>query len=151
MADIPVFVNTVLQGRHDVHMLNYALCKAVDTTKTVQEVLQSSDSKDLLQKEKSQSLLRKNFHTTSRRVCCYMFKVGDLAFNCAQCQTHKTCVLCEKCFGESNHEGHDITFFRVRSVGGCCDCGDVTAWKPEGFCSHHGKTLELQQIFCDSR
>jgi E3 ubiquitin-protein ligase UBR3 len=24
-----------------------------------------------------------------------------------------------------------------RNVGGCCDCGDPTAWAEDGFCSTH--------------
>ena len=35
----------------------------------------------------------------------------------------------------SNHEGHEYHF--KPSVNGCCDCGDVEAWNPAGFCTNH--------------
>jgi hypothetical protein len=33
-------------------------------------------------------------------------------------------------------KGHKYVFFRA-GAGGCCDCGDVEAWKAEGFCKRH--------------
>ena len=30
--------------------------------------------------------------------------------------------------------------------GGYCDCGDVTAWKREGFCSKHKGAEEIQPL-----
>lgn len=68
--------------------------------------------------------------------CGYIFKTGDIAWVCRTCQTDDTCVLCQECFSNSNHEGHDVFFHRTRS-GGCCDCGDLEAWKAEGCCPRH--------------
>lgn len=35
-----------------------------------------------------------------------------------------------------NHEGHQYFMYRS-TCGGCCDCGDASAWSPSGFCSKH--------------
>ena len=34
------------------------------------------------------------------------------------------------------HEGHSYFIYRS-ACGGCCDCGDASAWAPSGFCSRH--------------
>ena len=70
------------------------------------------------------------------RPCGYVFRRGDIAWNCRTCQTDSTCVLCDKCFHASDHEGHEVFFHRT-SPGGCCDCGDVEAWRAEGCCPSH--------------
>ncbi|KAL7569357.1 hypothetical protein ACA910_010445 [Epithemia clementina (nom. ined.)] len=71
-----------------------------------------------------------------RRPCGYVFARGDIAWNCRTCQTDATCVICDDCFRQSNHEGHEVYFHRT-SPGGCCDCGDVEAWKIQGCCPDH--------------
>lgn len=70
------------------------------------------------------------------RPCGYVFKRNDIAWNCRTCQSDSTCVLCDTCFHNSNHEGHEVYFHRT-SPGGCCDCGDLEAWKVEGCCPAH--------------
>jgi hypothetical protein len=70
------------------------------------------------------------------RPCGYVFKRNDIAWNCRTCQTDSTCVLCDTCFHNSDHEGHEVYFHRT-SPGGCCDCGDVEAWRAEGCCPAH--------------
>lgn len=72
-----------------------------------------------------------------RRVCQHPFKRNDIVWVCRTCQADETCVLCHKCFKQSNHEGHDVAFYHAQA-GGCCDCGDPDAWDPAGFCPHHG-------------
>ncbi|ETW07910.1 hypothetical protein, variant [Aphanomyces invadans] len=74
--------------------------------------------------------------STKGGVCGYMFKNNDIAWNCRTCQMDDTCVLCQPCFQNSDHAGHEVFFHRT-SPGGMCDCGDVEAWKPEGFCKDH--------------
>ena len=71
-----------------------------------------------------------------KRPCGYVFRAGDIAWNCRTCQYDNTCVLCDSCFQASDHEGHDVTFHKT-SPGGCCDCGDLEAWKKEGCCPLH--------------
>ena len=145
------FVSSVVKANAAVHLLNYALCGVTDLDQTFSDNAMQLGSLADKGAARAEQQLKASFHSTSKRVCCYLFKVGDLAFNCAQCQAHTTCVLCEKCFRNSNHDGHDVTFFRVSSTGGCCDCGDTEAWKPEGFCATHGKVLALTDIFPDPR
>jgi hypothetical protein len=70
------------------------------------------------------------------RPCGYVFKRGDIAWNCRTCQTDSTCVICDNCFRHSDHEGHEVYFHRT-TPGGCCDCGDAEAWKVEGCCTQH--------------
>ena len=70
------------------------------------------------------------------RPCGYVFKRGDIAWNCRTCQTDSTCVICDSCFRDSNHQGHEVYFHRT-TPGGCCDCGDAEAWKSEGCCDSH--------------
>jgi len=71
-----------------------------------------------------------------RRPCGYVFKRGDIAWNCRTCQTDSTCVICDTCFRNSNHDKHEVYFHRT-TPGGCCDCGDAEAWKIEGCCDAH--------------
>lgn len=48
-----------------------------------------------------------------------------------------------ECFKGSNHEGHKVVI--KKAYGGCCDCGDVEAWKKEGFCKRHtGEAVEVE-------
>jgi Proteolysis_6 C-terminal/Putative zinc finger in N-recognin (UBR box) len=70
------------------------------------------------------------------RPCGYVFKRGDIAWNCRTCQTDPTCVICDTCFRNSNHDGHEVYFHRT-TPGGCCDCGDAEAWKSSGCCPLH--------------
>lgn len=46
-----------------------------------------------------------------------------------------TCIICVDCYEKSNHEGHRVRL--QRGAAGCCDCGDTTAWRANGFCTDH--------------
>ena len=46
-----------------------------------------------------------------------------MVFHCADCAADPTCVLCEECFNNGDHEGHNVKYYRGAG-GGCCDCGD---------------------------
>jgi hypothetical protein len=74
-----------------------------------------------------------------RQVCQYQFKKNDIVWICRSCQSDETCVLCNDCFQDSVHKGHEVYFYHSQA-GGCCDCGDAGAWKPEGFCTRHGRS-----------
>ena len=87
-------------------------------------------------KESAQHNNNKSKSKRLNRPCGYIFRRGDIAWNCRTCQTDSTCVLCDNCFRNSDHEGHDVFFHRT-SPGGCCDCGDAEAWKVEGCCPNH--------------
>lgn len=45
---------------------------------------------------------------TLSRVCGYVFKRGDIAWNCRKCQVDSTCVQCDACFRRSDHTGHPV-------------------------------------------
>ena len=72
-----------------------------------------------------------------RLVCQYVFKRNDIVWICRSCQSDETCVMCNACFLDSDHTGHDVFFYHA-VAGGCCDCGDADAWDPKGFCRRHG-------------
>eukprot|EP00656_Telonema_subtile_P051837 TRINITY_DN7074_c0_g1_i6.p1 TRINITY_DN7074_c0_g1~~TRINITY_DN7074_c0_g1_i6.p1 ORF type:complete len:1517 (-),score=379.42 TRINITY_DN7074_c0_g1_i6:28-4578(-) len=79
--------------------------------------------------------------STPQAVCSYCFKDGDLVWNCKSCQADETCVMCNACFRDSDHEGHEVFFF-YSNTEGCCDCGDPSAWDAAGFCSRHGRRTD---------
>mmetsp|Transcript_4153 Transcript_4153/g.6352 ORF Transcript_4153/g.6352 Transcript_4153/m.6352 type:complete len:1971 (+) Transcript_4153:47-5959(+) len=72
-----------------------------------------------------------------RLVCQYVFRRNDIVWICRSCQADETCVMCNACYLDSDHTGHDVYFYHAQA-GGCCDCGDADAWNPLGFCSKHG-------------
>ena len=76
-----------------------------------------------------------------RRVCQHPFRKNDIVWVCRTCQADETCVLCHACWSDSDHVGHDTSFYHAQA-GGCCDCGDPDAWDPAGFCSKHGPSVE---------
>lgn len=80
----------------------------------------------------------------TRRPCGYVFKRGDIAWNCRTCQTDPTCVICDPCFRNSDHKGHEVYFHRT-TPGGCCDCGDDEAWNVAGCCPDHRPSPSAQQ------
>lgn len=74
----------------------------------------------------------------SRTVCGLLFKKGLVVWTCRQCAKDPTCVQCDECFRNSNHDGHEVYFHRASGGGGCCDCGDPEAWTESGNCCNHG-------------
>ncbi|OLL26450.1 E3 ubiquitin-protein ligase ubr1 [Neolecta irregularis DAH-3] len=69
--------------------------------------------------------------------CGHIMRKGEAVYRCKQCSLDDTCVLCARCFQASNHEGHEISMSIEKSNGGCCDCGDLEAWKTPVCCSIH--------------
>ncbi|XP_066252750.1 E3 ubiquitin-protein ligase UBR2 isoform X1 [Euwallacea similis] len=69
-------------------------------------------------------------------VCGRFFKNGEPTYSCRECGMDKTCVLCVDCFKNSSHRFHKYRM-GASGGGGCCDCGDVEAWKRDPFCSAH--------------
>lgn len=84
-----------------------------------------------------QSALNKlsKISTGQRGVCGSVWSYNDIAYRCRTCEHDPTCAICVPCFQNGNHKDHDYSV--IYTGGGCCDCGDVTAWKREGFCSNH--------------
>jgi hypothetical protein len=68
-------------------------------------------------------------------ICGKVYKDGDLAYHCRECSIDESCAICEECFKNSDHTGHD--WYANKTGGGCCDCGDPEAWRPQGNCKYH--------------
>ncbi|KAM7255908.1 hypothetical protein ACFE04_011649 [Oxalis oulophora] len=68
-------------------------------------------------------------------ICGSIWCNEDICYKCRTCEFNETSSICVSCFESGDHSGHDYSVTHYR--GGCCDCGDVTKWKPEGFCSKH--------------
>ncbi|ORY03779.1 hypothetical protein K493DRAFT_206578 [Basidiobolus meristosporus CBS 931.73] len=69
--------------------------------------------------------------------CGHVFKRGEGVYRCRNCALDDTCVLCAHCFHATDHTGHDTSFSVNSGSGGCCDCGDLEAWKIPLKCSYH--------------
>ncbi len=68
-------------------------------------------------------------------ICGKIINNYDLLWFCKSCQMTPNSGLCQECYSNSCHDGHDA-FFRKGYIG-VCDCGDPDAWKPSGFCTKH--------------
>lgn len=74
-------------------------------------------------------------------VCGRVFKMGEPTYNCRECGMDSTCVLCVDCFKRSPHKNHKYKM-GTSYGGGCCDCGDIEAWKQDAYCQTHKLGLE---------
>jgi hypothetical protein len=72
-------------------------------------------------------------------ICCYHFQKGDSLWSCSTCQTDRSCVMCDSCYRDSNHIGHNVNQ-HISSGGGYCDCGDFSSISTTGCCSKHNCT-----------
>ncbi|KAL5973315.1 hypothetical protein ACLOJK_029965 [Asimina triloba] len=79
-----------------------------------------------------------------RGVCGAVWEQGDIAYHCRNCEHDPTCAICVPCFQNGDHRGHDYSL--TYSLGGCCDCGDASAWKREGFCSNHRGPEQIEPL-----
>ncbi|CAL4958162.1 unnamed protein product [Urochloa decumbens] len=79
-----------------------------------------------------------------RAVCGSVWGQSDLAYRCRTCENDPTCAICVPCFQNGNHKDHDYSI--MYTGGGCCDCGDATAWKREGFCSKHKGAEQIKPL-----
>eukprot|EP00980_Cylindrotheca_fusiformis_P012593 scaffold3084_cov144-Cylindrotheca_fusiformis.AAC.41 len=120
----------MLQSEEAIHNMKPAAMKVVNetTVNVLKRLLQEGEAQ-----QGSHELGSPSFRP---RPCGYVFKRGDIAWNCRTCQTDSTCVICDNCFRNSTHDGHEVYFHRT-TPGGCCDCGDAEAWKVEGCCPDH--------------
>lgn len=79
-----------------------------------------------------------------RGVCGAVWGNNDIAYRCRTCEHDPTCAICVPCFQNGNHKNHDYSI--IYTGGGCCDCGDITAWKREGFCSKHKGAEQVKPL-----
>ena len=122
--------DTIPQSEEDIQSTKPTAMRAVnDTTVNVlKRLLQEGEAQ-----QDANDISSPNYRP---RPCGYVFKRGDIAWNCRTCQTDSTCVICDNCFRNSKHDGHEVYFHRT-TPGGCCDCGDAEAWKLGGCCDAH--------------
>ncbi|TFY79159.1 hypothetical protein EWM64_g4852 [Hericium alpestre] len=74
--------------------------------------------------------------------CGHIFKKGESCFRCKDCALDDSCVLCSRCFRAQDHFDHNVSFFIAQQSGGCCDCGDVEAWRQPINCPFHPPALD---------
>ncbi|DAZ97226.1 TPA: hypothetical protein N0F65_010388 [Lagenidium giganteum] len=77
-----------------------------------------------------------NYGSVKKSKCEEVWNGDHMAYRCRTCGLSDSSCMCLACFDPDEHEGHDYRVYRCSS-GGCCDCGDPLAWKPEGFCKKH--------------
>ncbi|CAN6628113.1 hypothetical protein TRVA0_011S02454 [Trichomonascus vanleenenianus] len=72
------------------------------------------------------------------RPCVRKFKKGEPTYRCLTCGLDDTCVLCQYCFNDEDHQGHQVTVsISQQDSGGVCDCGDEEAWVHQFSCKYH--------------
>jgi E3 ubiquitin-protein ligase UBR1 len=69
--------------------------------------------------------------------CGHIFKAGESTYHCKTCAADDTCVLCARCFAESDHDGHMVYISVSPGNSGCCDCADDEAWVRPVHCTIH--------------
>ncbi|GMI71307.1 proteolysis 6, Greening after Extended Darkness 1 [Hibiscus trionum] len=79
-----------------------------------------------------------------RGICGAVWGPNDIAYTCQTCGHDPTCAICVPCFQNGDHKDHDYSIMYTGV--GCCDCGDETAWKREGFCSKHKGAEQIQPL-----
>ncbi|CAL1379064.1 unnamed protein product [Linum trigynum] len=90
------------------------------------------------------ALLNLSRLSSGRGVCGAVWGTNDIAYRCRTCEHDPTCAICVPCFQNGKHEDHDYSI--IYTGGGCCDCGDATAWKREGFCTTHKGAEQIQTL-----
>ncbi|GAM85544.1 hypothetical protein ANO11243_035510 [Dothideomycetidae sp. 11243] len=73
--------------------------------------------------------------------CGHIFRQGESSYHCKTCAADDTCVLCARCFAESDHEGHAVFVSVSPGNTGCCDCGDAEAWTRPVLCGIHSTSV----------
>lgn len=104
---------------------------------TLEEFICSGNSIEVLR-----GLTQQNYPPS---VCGRVFKMGEPTYNCRECGMDSTCVLCVDCFKRSPHKNHKYKM-GTSYGGGCCDCGDVEAWKQDAYCQTHKLGLEKKHV-----
>ncbi|CAL6061615.1 Putative_zinc finger in N-recognin (UBR box) and ring finger domain-containing protein [Hexamita inflata] len=74
-------------------------------------------------------------HKQIKQQCCQNIYEHQICFLCQSCTEDPGVLQCNKCFLDSNHEGH--TWEAKNGIKGRCDCGDIVAIQPSAFCSTH--------------
>ena len=129
-TDYPVTLITPTKGHH-------ALSRAVEELEGLEKEEQMLKERSPIARQLTELITTQKYRNSKeaieslqeagkvvpRSVCQHPFKKNDIVWVCRTCQADETCVLCHRCFSQSNHEGHDVAFYHAQA-GGCCDCGD---------------------------
>ncbi|CAI5720762.1 unnamed protein product [Peronospora destructor] len=91
--------------------------------------------------ERFYKCLATHYGSVKRLKCEEVWHGDHMAYRCRTCGLSDSSCMCLACFDPEEHEGHDYRVYRCSS-GGCCDCGDPLAWKPQGFCKKHSAQKE---------
>ncbi|KAG2337077.1 hypothetical protein BDR05DRAFT_1048825 [Suillus weaverae] len=62
----------------------------------------------------------------SGRSCGHIFSKGECCFHC------------------NDYSDHNVSFFVTQQAGGCCDCGDIKAWRNPILCPFHPLAPHVQ-------
>lgn len=84
-----------------------------------------------------------DFRALGQLQCTYVWTKDVVAYRCRTCQMNDSSAICNLCFQNGNHWDHDYVMYHSAS-GGCCDCGDLAAWKESGACAAHQR-LHVQE------
>ncbi|EGR34850.1 hypothetical protein IMG5_000780 [Ichthyophthirius multifiliis] len=88
--------------------------------------------------------LEKLHQQKKQTYCGKILDKDDIGVKCIDCELDETCIICQECFEKGNHQGHRTRI--QRGCAGCCDCGDVGAWKEQGFCSDHQANISKEDL-----
>ncbi|CAD7090539.1 unnamed protein product [Hermetia illucens] len=115
----------------DGDSVRYVYNESTAKTKIIEPLIEficGNDPQRLIEKLKSES--------NAPSVCGKVFRIGEPTYSCRGCGMDSTCVLCVNCFKQSAHRYHKYKM-STSGGGGCCDCGDVEAWKKDPYCEEH--------------
>ncbi|KAG2227906.1 hypothetical protein INT45_002144, partial [Circinella minor] len=106
-----------------------------------------------------------NLSNEHGRQCGHVFRKGEPVYRCRKglyikkneklnndrtCGLDDTCVFCSRCFHATNHDNHNVLFSLSPGSGGCCDCGDLEAWKIPLQCGVHTVVSERNNEASDT-
>ncbi|WBW73165.1 N-end-recognizing protein, UBR ubiquitin-protein ligase E3 Ubr1 [Schizosaccharomyces osmophilus] len=81
--------------------------------------------------------------------CGRIFKKGEVFYRCKTCSIDSNSALCVKCFRATNHHGHETSFTISAGSGGCCDCGNPSAWIRDMPCKIHNSSQNVGETQSD--
>eukprot|EP00835_Amoeboradix_gromovi_P002743 NODE_161_length_16629_cov_0.427344.p10 type:complete len:117 gc:universal NODE_161_length_16629_cov_0.427344:3670-3320(-) len=110
---------------------------AVDFRQVIEQENDYNTIIDCMKSEMDPILFKKHQAAPPKDYCGKLFVKGDIVYSCKDCGLDGTCVLCVECFKSTNHERHNVSYHFSHGNGGCCDCGDLEAWKVPLLCKIH--------------
>ncbi|XP_001952747.1 E3 ubiquitin-protein ligase UBR2 [Acyrthosiphon pisum] len=133
---VPIILKPEIQGNSLEWSFNEQKAEKI-LLNTLEEFICNGNSIEVLH-----GLTKQNFPPS---VCGRVFKMGEPTYNCRECGMDSTCVLCVDCFKRSPHKNHKYKM-GTSYGGGCCDCGDIEAWKHDAYCQTHKLGLEKKHV-----